>query len=38
MKEMRKHYEQIPYSMATLVGGLVAILGVISFVAVLFRQ
>lgn len=38
MKEMRKHYVQIPYSMATLVGGLVAILGVISFVAVFFRQ
>jgi putative membrane protein len=34
---MRKHYAHVPYSMATIVGGLVAILGIVTFVAVIFR-
>ena len=38
MKAMRKHYAQVPYSMATIVGALVAVLGVITFGAVFFRQ
>jgi putative membrane protein len=38
MKVMRKHYKEVPYSMATIVGGLVAVLGLITFAAVFFRQ
>jgi putative membrane protein len=38
MKTMRANYANIPYSMATIVAGLVAILGVVTFVAVVFRQ
>ena len=38
MKAMRAHYAHVPYSMATIVAGLVAILGVVTFVAVVFRQ
>ena len=38
MKVMRTHYKHVPYSMATVVGALVAILGVITFGAVVFRQ
>src|SRR5678816_659836 len=34
---MRKHYAHVPYSMATVVGGLVAILGIVTFAAVIFR-
>ena len=35
---MRAHYEHVPYSMATIVAGLVAILGIVTFGAVVFRQ
>jgi putative membrane protein len=38
MRVMRAHYAHVPYSMATFVGGLVAILGLVTFVAVIFRQ
>lgn len=38
MKIMRAHYVQVPYSMATVVGALVAILGVVTFGAVVLRQ
>ena len=38
MRVMRKHFGHIPYSLANIVAGLVAILGVITFVAVIFRQ
>jgi putative membrane protein len=38
MKLMRKHYEHVPYSLANLVAGMVAILGVVTFVAVILRQ
>lgn len=38
MRMMRKHFGHIPYSLANIVAGLVAILGVITFVAVILRQ
>ena len=38
VKALRKHYGRIPYSMATIVGGLVAILGVVTFAAVFMKQ
>lgn len=38
MKLMRKHYQHIPYSLANLVAGLVAVLGVVTFLAVILRQ
>lgn len=37
MKVMRAHYAHVPYSMATVVAALVAILGVVTFGAVIFR-
>ena len=38
MKVMRAHYVHVPYSMATVVAGLVAILGVVTLAAVIFKQ
>lgn len=38
MKIMRKHYPEVPYSLATVVAGLVGLLGVVTFVAVILRQ
>ena len=38
MRVMRKHYEHVPYSLANVLAGLVAILGVLTFIAVLLRQ
>lgn len=38
MKVMRAHYAHVPYSLATVVGALVALLGVVTFGAVIFRQ
>jgi putative membrane protein len=38
MRVMRAHYEHVPYSMATIVAGLVAILGVVTFVAVILGK
>ena len=38
MKVMRKHYPNVPYSLATLVAAMVGLLGVITFVAIIFRQ
>jgi inner membrane protein YidH len=35
---MRKHYPDVPYSLATVVGGLVAILGVVTFTALVLRK
>lgn len=35
---MRKHYAHVPYSLANLVAGLVGLLGIASFLAVIFRQ
>ena len=37
LRVMRKHYADVPYSLATIVGGLVAILGIVTFAAVIFR-
>ncbi len=38
MRVMRKHFDHVPYSLANVVAGLVAVLGVLTFVAVIFRQ
>ena len=38
MVTLRKHYAHIPYSSATIVAGLLALLGVVTFIAVVFRQ
>lgn len=38
MRVMRKHFTHVPYSLANLVAGMVAILGVLTFVAVMLRQ
>lgn len=38
MKALRHQYPFVPYSLATLVAGLVALLGAVTFVAVLLRQ
>jgi putative membrane protein len=34
---MRKHYDHLPVSLANVVAGLVGILGVVTFMAVIFR-
>jgi putative membrane protein len=38
MRVLRKHYGHVPYSLANVVAGMVAILGVLTFLAVIFRQ
>ena len=38
MRVMRKHYAHVPLSLANLVAGMVAILGVLTFLAVMLRQ
>ena len=38
MKLMRAHYTHVPYSLATVVGALVGLLGVFTFAAVIFGQ
>ena len=38
MRVMREHFGDVPYSLANVVAGLVAILGVLTFVAVILRQ
>ena len=38
IKSMRKHYQHIPYSLANIVAGMVAVLGIVTFVAVILRQ
>lgn len=38
MKSLRAQYPGVPYSLATALAGLVAILGIVAFVAVVFRQ
>jgi putative membrane protein len=37
MKAMRAAYGQVPYSLAAIVAGLIAILGVLGLISVLFR-
>ena len=38
MKTLRAHYHEVPYSMVTVLAGLISLLGVIALVAVIFRQ
>ena len=38
MRALRKQFSHVPYSSATAVAGLVALLGIAAFLAVLFRQ
>ena len=38
MKILRAHYPEVPYSMVTILAGLISLLGVIALVAVIFRQ
>ena len=38
MVMMRRHYTNVPYSLATLVGGLIGLLGLLTFAALIFRQ
>jgi putative membrane protein len=38
LRIMRKHYEHVPYSLANVVAGLVGILGVVTFTAVILRM
>ena len=38
MKTLRKRYAYVPYSLATVVAGLVGILGVVTFLAVFLRE
>jgi hypothetical protein len=38
MRQLRANYPEIPLSLAAALGGLIAILGIVALVAVLFRQ
>ena len=38
MVRLRAQYPFIPYSLATVLAGLISILGIISFAAIIFRQ
>lgn len=38
MKALRKRFSYVPYSLATVVAALIGLLGVVTFVAVFFRQ
>ena len=38
MKALRALHPEVPYSMATVLAGLISALGVIALVAVIFRQ
>jgi inner membrane protein YidH len=38
MRIIRKHYGHVPYSLANIVAGMVALLGVLTFIAVILRQ
>lgn len=38
MASLRRHFAHVPYSLATLVAGLVGLLGVITFAALILRQ
>lgn len=38
MKRLRALYPEVPYSMATILAGLISILGVLALLAVVFRQ
>jgi putative membrane protein len=39
MKVLRKHYPQdVPYSLVTVLGGMIGLLGCVTFLAVVFKQ
>jgi putative membrane protein len=38
MQKLRAQYHEVPYSLATVLAGLVTILGIVAFVAVVFKQ
>jgi putative membrane protein len=38
MKELRKYHPEVPYSLATVLAGLMSLLGVGALLAVIFRQ
>ena len=37
MKTLRAHYPEVPYSLATILAGLISILGLLALLAVVFR-
>lgn len=38
LKVLREHYTDVPYSEAEMLAGLLSVLGIIAFLAVVFRQ
>jgi len=38
MKTLRKHHPEVPYSLVTVLAGLISLLGVAALFAVIFRQ
>jgi putative membrane protein len=38
IRALRTHFASVPYSLATAIAALVAVLGLLAFVAVIFRQ
>lgn len=38
MRTLRAHHPDVPYSLATVLAGLISILGIIALLAVVFRQ
>jgi putative membrane protein len=38
MIELRKHHPEVPYSLATILAGLISLLGIVALLAVIFRQ
>ena len=37
MKALRKHYPEVPYSLATILAGLISLLGLVALLAIIFR-
>jgi putative membrane protein len=38
MQTLRKHHPEVPYSLVTILAGLISLLGVAALLAVIFRQ
>lgn len=38
MRALRKHHPEVPYSLATVLAGLISLLGIVALLAVIFRQ
>ena len=38
MVVLRKHHPEVPYSLATVLAGLISLLGMVALIAVIFRQ